>query len=395
MKKIIVLISIALMSLCASAQDIIVKKDGTIVKATVTKVSETEVEYKNFGSTSERIYSIGTASILSINYEDGTVEKFSVQEQNVQSQGIQEQKNRKVGPDPEANRAAMDIVNNASDATYGKIKPNKKACYAILQFATATQSVLASDDLIISAETGCIYELNPGKTNLKEYDTYYDLCKERVLQRVLGWYTKPAIKFHVTNRTDHTLYLDLGNTFLSVGERSVPYYVPGAMSTTTTSSKGTSVNLGAVAGAIGVGGALGTLASGVTVGGGNSTSSNNIVYSQRVIAVPPFSRVSLEPQVIADDNVIVNHSSYCATIYPELIKQGTKIEFSEQNSPLKLRFYLSYSSSEDCSELKLMETAFYEQSLYGFGSPGDVSLKYLNFSPESLIAITCKWSQRY
>lgn len=380
-----------LFSFCASAQDIIVKKDGTIVKATVTKVSETEVEYKNFGSTSERIYSLGTASILSINYEDGTVDKFSVQEQDIQAQDVhgqivQKPKNIKVVPDTEANEAVIKAV-NSSVVSYDKNKPGKKAYSAILKFAVSPRSVLVSDELSVSAESGRYYKYD----KVERYDSYCDMFNKKEL---ISW-GNPAIKFHVTNRTDHTLYLDLGNTFLSIGGQTIPYYVPGAQSTTSTSGKGVGVNLGAVAGALGVGGAVGALANGVTVGGGNSTSSNDIVYNQRVIAVAPFSRVSLDFKIIEDGNIIFTKKgcSFANIFYPEPIMQDEKIEFSEENSPLKLRFFLAYSATEDCNRLKNMEAEFYGQYIYGWWD-GWSSVKDFRISKEAIVVISTLTTKR-
>ena len=65
-----------------------------------------------------------------------------------------------------------------------------------------------------------------------------------------------------------------------------------------TSSGGVGVNLGAVAGALNVGGAIGTLANGVNVGGGSSNTTTNIVYSQRVIAVPAKSIKPLDAMML-------------------------------------------------------------------------------------------------
>lgn len=67
-----------------------------------------------------------------------------------------------------------------------------------------------------------------------------------------------------------------------------PYYVPSATQVASTTSTGASVNMGAVADAMGVGGAIGTLASGVNVGG-NSNISSTITYSQRVVPIPAYS----------------------------------------------------------------------------------------------------------
>ena len=79
---------------------------------------------------------------------------------------------------------------------------------------------------------------------------------------------------------------------------STPYYVPSATSVSKSTSTGVGINMGAVAGVLGVSGSLGTLASGVNVGGGNTTETTHITYSQRVISIPPHSTFKLENRPI-------------------------------------------------------------------------------------------------
>ncbi|MBQ0080331.1 MAG: hypothetical protein KBS95_02105 [Alistipes sp.] len=366
-----------ILPLCLSAQDIIVKKDGSIIKAIVTKVSEDEIEYRKFGSTSERIYSIETTRIQSISYEDGTVESFSAQEKVSQETGT-----IKAIPDVQKNAASVDFINSATPSFDLKTS-NKKADFAILKYAITPQSVLVSNDLIISAETGFFYAPPSGlltKVQTKNY-TYADLLKKGLSLN----FCTPSIRFYVTNRTDHILYLDLGNTFLSVGGNTMPYYVPGAKSTTSSTGHGASVNLGAVAGALGVGGAVGTLARGVSVGGGNSTSSNNITYNQRVIAVPPFSKIPLEPKIIMDGNALIAKTAYPLCVYYSgTILCGEHVEFSYENSPVKLQFYLTYSFTEDCSKSSRMDVELYGQTIYGIKI---VNKKSVQLNPDMLIAV--------
>ena len=59
-----------------SAQDIIVKKDGSIIKAKVLELTETCVIYKSFTNPEGPSYSIKIENILSLTYENGEEEKF-------------------------------------------------------------------------------------------------------------------------------------------------------------------------------------------------------------------------------------------------------------------------------------------------------------------------------
>lgn len=370
-----------LFSFSASAQDIIVKKDGNIIRAVVTKVSESDVEYRNFGSSSERIYSIKTSSIVSINYEDGTTDNFS-SEESAPTSVASESGTTKAIPDVKMNNELIEAYNFPTPEFGGVFaKEGDRAFYGLVHYAVSDGSILVSDDLIISMEAG-----NEG---INGYQSTYS--RASVGGHGVGGGI-PNIIFTVTNRTERTLYLDLGNTFLTVGGHSQAYYIPGAQSTTSTTGKGASVNMGAVAGALGVGGAVGTLANGINVGGGNSTSSNNVVFNQRILAVAPFSKLSLERQSMQDNDFLFVRkgydSNYIMIYTPERLFQGHPFKYSEQTSPSKLSFFLSYSYSEDCENLKQMSVNLYAKVLYAL-SPKTVFdwKKYLSLPVNAVMII--------
>lgn len=62
------------------SQDIIVKKDGSIIKAKITDVEEENVKYKKFENPDGPSYTVTKANIISITYANGEVEKFSSSE---------------------------------------------------------------------------------------------------------------------------------------------------------------------------------------------------------------------------------------------------------------------------------------------------------------------------
>ena len=97
-------------------------------------------------------------------------------------------------------------------------------------------------------------------------------------------YGAPALQFTFINKSNRTIYLDLGNTFYTSAGKSVCYFTPTSTTTTSSSSKGGSVNLGTIADALGVGGIAGTLANGVNVGGGSTNGTSTTTYAQRIIS---------------------------------------------------------------------------------------------------------------
>lgn len=75
--KCLLFIVITISGLKVSAQDIIVNKDGQIIKSKVVEISETSVLYKDFTNPEGPTYSIKIKNILSLTYENGEQEKFS------------------------------------------------------------------------------------------------------------------------------------------------------------------------------------------------------------------------------------------------------------------------------------------------------------------------------
>ena len=182
-------------------------------------------------------------------------------------------------------------------------------------------------------------------------------------------YANPGIKLRVKNKSGKTLYLDLGNTFIMRKGVAMAYYVPSSTSTSNTSSSGMGVNLGAVAGAVGVGGALGTLASGMGVGGSSTSATVNTTYSQRVISVPPMSVKELDVQLMfpnveiyCDGFGIQDYANPNFDFLPEFsfatkesgnYNNGETHNFSEETSPVKFGFFVSYSDTENCQNPKI------------------------------------------
>lgn len=60
----------------ASAQDVIVKKDGTKIESKVMEVGESEVKYKKYSNQNGPLYTISTRDLQCINYEDGSKDTF-------------------------------------------------------------------------------------------------------------------------------------------------------------------------------------------------------------------------------------------------------------------------------------------------------------------------------
>jgi len=109
----------------------------------------------------------------------------------------------------------------------------------------------------------------------------------------------------VKNNTDEIMIIDQTKSFfVNSDNKSVSYYDPTVQVTsntsTTSETRGASLNLGAIAGALGIGGAIGTLASGIDVGGANTggTSTTNTTYfsDQPQISLGPKGNIAMSKQ---------------------------------------------------------------------------------------------------
>ena len=165
----------------------------------------------------------------------------------------------------------------------------------IYKYAFTQNSILENADLVAN------YYIVEYYTSQVGGDKIVDIKVQTDRRKAKGWYLRQGLGMSLTNKTNRVIFVDLGNSYLSQAGVSKPYYTPSATTVTKGTSSGVGVNMGAVAGAMGVGGALGKLASGVNVGSGSSTETTHITYSQRIVSIPPRSTVNLEPRQLTDD----------------------------------------------------------------------------------------------
>ena len=80
MKKLVFLCLFLVVSCFVNAQDMIVKKDGSIIKVKVLEVGEDAIKYKKADNPDGPTYSVSKSNLTSINYANGEVEKFESEE---------------------------------------------------------------------------------------------------------------------------------------------------------------------------------------------------------------------------------------------------------------------------------------------------------------------------
>lgn len=101
MKNLLVFLFL-LCSASVSAQDVIVKKDGSTILSKVIEIGTSEVKYKKYTNQNGPTYSISKSEIQTINYENGEREDFS------QSAAIVQDRATYVQEDPNMLRKRLD-----------------------------------------------------------------------------------------------------------------------------------------------------------------------------------------------------------------------------------------------------------------------------------------------
>jgi hypothetical protein len=80
MKTIMITLAFTLSTMIGVSQDIILKKSGDEIAATILEVGPTEIKYKDFGIEEGPILTILKSEIFMIKYKNGTREVFSEEE---------------------------------------------------------------------------------------------------------------------------------------------------------------------------------------------------------------------------------------------------------------------------------------------------------------------------
>ena len=76
MKKFLFVLLIVVSAFSASAQDVIVMKDGSTILSKVIEIGSTEVKYKRWNNQNGPNYAIAKSNVQTINYENGEKETF-------------------------------------------------------------------------------------------------------------------------------------------------------------------------------------------------------------------------------------------------------------------------------------------------------------------------------
>lgn len=352
MKRTILMVFwMVLMPFIVLAEDIIVLNNGDIVKSKVIEIGQNEVKYKKASNPNGPTYSINKTEILSITYENGEKEAFEEASRTGETP-IQ------VSTD---NQDLIKSYNIELPQRSGK-SSNTITNHAWVYYGLKRNSVLSSNDV----------EISIGR--IRDTEEYRRLTNnEETVLFGNTLYIDNLIK--ISNKTNHPLYIDLGNTFRvdsnENGSEGKPWYDGSIYSESQGSSFGGSLGLGSITNILGIGGVIGGLANGISVGGSNQ---NGVVVDksiQRVMVIPPLSTIYLpgHPYVYGK-KVLYEFERFVCTL-----KNGAKSrynlkkwelrEYDETTSPSNISYYITISSNQDFSQYQIYPVHLYTRALYG------------------------------
>lgn len=189
---------------------------------------------------------------------------------------------------------------------------------------------------------------------------------------VTQYFFSPTGKLMVVvyNRTNEIMTIDQTRSFLiNTDGMSKSYYDPTVVSTTSgtmeSSTSGTTVNLGAISSALGIGGIAGTLLGGISVG--NASTEGN--YNSSTVTVQDMPSVSVGPHgkmVLSKEFEIMGLGGGSPSGYE-------CVDAKYKDAPLKFSVCVSYSLEGSDESMKLVTDFYVNTNLYADVSKGMVS----------------------
>ena len=396
MKKLILLMMLPFCALYTMAQDMLVTNEGKSMTIYNLEISDQSIFFQLSDKADAPLQKMLKKDVLIIKKADGTKLDLNASQQAVTNQTslsttvTEEKESSTVYVTPETLSPEAKTINDAWITWYNRpvkfqvLKEKRIGSFArevMAVFGVKENSVLSSEDIEINIKVG-------GMSYSKKKGSEFDANGENLPGH------HPALQFSIKNKTNRTIYLDLGNTFYIFMGQSTCFYTPSSTTTTSSSSLGGSLNLGAVANALGVGGVAGTLANGVNVGGGSTSGTSSTIYAQRIISVAPMGNVILDAQYMfgREDKFLckgLTYSSYLCRPYVHFTKNdpmliGDHYSYQENSSPVNFSFIISYSKSEDCCNLKTQSANFFLKDLCPYWKRDDVVSHDLKVSFELL-----------
>lgn len=337
MKRLILLFVASLATLPLFAQDIIVLKNGTIVRSKIMEVSSSEIKYKRHSNPDGPLFTLKATEIVSINYENGEVDHYD----QVVEPTPQVASAPKGTPDEplfveveaaENNQALLDRYNNSQVKILKEKAPANKVMddFYTYKFGVTSGSVLSSKEIEVT------FENNSTHIRGLMYEYHRDI--------------------KIANKTGETIYIDLAKSFRINLDGSSHIYYDGSKQTSVTSagSSGMSLYLGA----------------GVSVGSSGTNATTTTYTNERILAIPPHSHAYFSTyKRIGKEEVSAGEPRQVVYFMPWEVKRWGIYNFTETDSPGHFKYTITYSKDADFTTYSQLKFDLYIQQVLGLYNP--------------------------
>lgn len=354
--------------------DSIVKKNGEMIHCSDIEVTDKYVLYTEGEGENTSLHKISTDEVFGVQIGDNPMVSISElksdnasnnrKEQEIAQYKVDDNLPKYIAPTPSADNKRLIALHNNQSISRKDKKPNGKTTQFCLTLWNVTDSSILADE---NVEIGFEREIGKHDENELHWPVYY--------------------RIKITNKTQQPIYVDLANSFkVKYNGEAVPYFTNSTYSTSSGRSSGASMNLGAIAGAVGIGGIAGTLASGISVGGGKSGESQITTTEQQVLIIPPYSSAYLPGTKELSGNKIeeVNDSySYVNQTWGAFdgindlkenlpgnakslnVRQWEMTEFDYNRSPKHIKRIITYSTMQDFATYTSLPIELYLSAVFG------------------------------
>lgn len=353
------------------AQDKIVTKEGDVIQAYHVDVGENLIYYRLDNVGASALQSMRKADVLLLMRHDGSILNFY---QNKKKDKALPEDTVAVGKPSEkvkiletedlsaesraANTALIEAMNGAVTAAVDEKEAAQAASAVWCRLGVKKNSVMCNDDVELSVLAGKLLPVPEGQ-------------KYGGFEPGNGEIRDVALTISVRNKSNRTLYMDLGNSFFIRMGEFISYYASKS-SATLYSAPVESASLPAVAGVQHAGEVRTVQADGTA----------------RVIALAPNTTVRLQARslfhreagdIIAGLKYVAEGSGKDASCQLSFsfpsdaveggLKVGEHLAYASSASPMNFSFAVSYADTKDCAQEKTMLAHFYLKDLIGVEQP--------------------------
>lgn len=334
------------------SQDIIVKKNGEVLSVYNIDESSNWIYYTTETNPNSQTFKIKKDEIFTIRKEGDAQKKGNAPTQIRTNQTVTINKPAKSNaPADENNKKLIELYNQKYRIT-GLKSDDKPAHYGFCVMGVSDYSILSNEDIEIR-----FVQCNPQLlgNNWAGYQTHFILN---------------PFYIEVLNKTQQTLYIDLGNCFRIYEDGNYTVYFDAQETTITEgNNRGMGLALGSISNILGIGGTVGNLMSGLSVGGGKLSAISKTYAKQRILAIPPLAKNAISKnEYVQVKKYEFEHTSEAElfTFYlPRKILRGEEVNYTLENSPYKVDYLLTYSNSESFSNYKNIKFGIYINKIVG------------------------------